>query len=171
MAYNEWIVDTNCNFHSDFENLFAGPRTDVSETTKTYLGDQFDVIGSRHVDWKKLKEWVLAETNDEDVPDIEIRKSWCVDYKDGGYQAVHKHGKGNISVVISLNEQPNEDKAGILYTLTPDQNDSLRYAEYPPRPGRTVILSGGVWHGVYPVKGSRRVFVVDYKIKGKKDGI
>ena len=57
MEYNQWTIDTECAFYSDFEPLFLDKGADVSDTKTTYLGHQFDVIGSKVVDWKKLKEW------------------------------------------------------------------------------------------------------------------
>ena len=49
----------------------------------------------------------------------------------------------------------------MLYTVKNDM-----YTDYKPRKGRAVIITGGVWHGVYPAVSPRRTFVVDYKIKG-----
>ena len=161
MEYNQWTIDTECAFYSDFEPLFLDKGVDVSDTKTTYLGHQFDVIGSKIVDWKKLKEWTLEKVRTKGIKDIEVLKAWCIDYEDGGYQTLHRHGERGLSVVISLDDQPNENKAGTLYTVKHDT-----YTDYKPRKGRAVIITGGVWHGVYPAVSPRRTFVVDYKVKG-----
>ena len=106
------------------------------------------------------------------VEDIELMKAWCIDYQDGGYQTMHRHsvgGLGGVGAVVSLDDQPEENKTGRLYTI--NNND---YADFRPQKGRAIIITGGIWHGVYPSKNPRRTFVVDYKInkiKGIKHGI
>lgn len=171
MVSDDFVIDTDCEFYKDFEELFVKKGTNVSDVKLTYLGHQFDVIGSSLIDWKKLKDWVLTKVKHKDIQNMEIMRAWCIDYHDGGYQALHKHGYSGISVVISLNDQPNKDKIGTLYTLTPDDQSKMIYSEFKPHKGRTIIMTGGVWHGVYPSKNPRRTFVIDYKIKGTKNGI
>ncbi len=170
MESKEWIIDTDCDFYNNFVELYSDKGVDVSDKKQTFLGHQWDVIGSSSIDWKKLKDWVL-EKIDPYVQDIEILKSWCIEYNDGGYQALHNHGIGHLSMVVSLDDQPHEGKTGTLYTLCPDKENKMVYKEFKPHKGRTVIMTGGVWHGVYPSKNPRRTFVADYKIKGIKNGI
>ena len=38
----------------------------------------------------------------------------------------------------------------------------MLYNQFGPYPGRTIIMDGRVWHGVYPCKAPRRSFVVDF---------
>jgi len=166
VEYNQWTIDADCDFYTDFEPLFLDKGPDLSDVKTTYLGYQFDVIGSKLIDWKKLKDWTLEKIRCKGIEDVEILKAWCIDYKDGGYQTLHRHGIRGLSVVISLDDQPSENKAGALYTV---KNDD--YIDYKPRKGRAVIITGGIWHGVYPAVSPRRTFVVDYKIKGTMNGI
>ena len=167
MNYKQWIIDTQCEFYKDFERLFINKGLDESSIKTTYNGCQFNVLGSKIVNWKKLKEWVLEKVKDKNIKDIELTGSWCVDYDDGGYQAIHKHGSKWISVVISLDDQPVVDKTGMLYCLFQDSQNKLHHTEYRPHKGRTIIMTGKIWHGVYPAKKPRRTFVVDYKILGE----
>ena len=172
MEYNKFLIDTDCDFYSDFEQLFAEKGPDVSDTKLTYHGHQFDVIGSKLIDWKRLKDWTLSKIKDKGIKDIQILRAWCIDYQDNGYQALHKHGSTGISVVVSLDDQPKKDRIGTLYTLIPDDNDEMIHREFKPHKGRTVIMTGEVWHGVYPSVYPRRTFVADYKIKGaEKNGV
>ena len=55
MVYNDWVVDTTCDFSDDFVKLFTEKGTDVSGSKTTYQGQQFVVTGSKFVDWKKLR--------------------------------------------------------------------------------------------------------------------
>ena len=169
MGYRQWIIDTECEFYKEFETLFINKGIDVSSIKTTYNGYQFDVLGSDMVNWKRLKQWVMEQIKDKKINDIQIAGSWCVDYNDGGYQALHKHGEKHISVVISLDDQSGTDKTGVLYTLFQDSENKLRHKEYTPQKGKAILMTGGVWHGVYPSKMPRRTFVVDYKILGEKN--
>ena len=169
MAYNQWTINTECPFYTDLEPLFLDKGNDVSDIKTTHLGHQFEVTGSKLIDWKKIKEWTLEKIKSKGVEEIELLKAWCIDYQDGGYQTMHRHGTGGLGglgVVISLDDQPNENKIGMLYIVNNDV-----YADYRPHKGKAVIITGGIWHGVYPSKNPRRTFVVDYKIKGVKNGI
>jgi|TARA_B100001093_G_scaffold395101_1_gene381941 hypothetical protein len=71
-------------------------------------------------------------------------------------------------MVMAMDSQPttgtNEQSAdnGMLYTLMPNPDGTQLMTQFGPYPGRTVILDGRVWHGVYPAKAPRRTFVVDF---------
>lgn len=171
MAFPNFVIETECDFYHELEPLFMDRGPDISDEKLTFNGYQFEVSDYRALDWKKIRDWTLQKIVLTGVTDIEILKAWCIDYNDDGYQAMHKHGVGSLSIVISLDDQPTEGKTGSLYTLTYMGGENLTYKEYKPRKGMAVIMSGGVYHGVYPTKKPRRTFVVDYKIKGMKDGI
>ena len=123
-----------------------------------------------NINWDKLLKWVMSQIRRNRVPikSIKVSKCWCVDYNDGGYQAIHNHGPMCISMVMAMDAQPttgtNEQSAdnGMLYTLMPNPDGSQLMTQFGPYPGRTVILDGRVWHGVYPAKKPRRTFVVDF---------
>lgn len=125
-----------------------------------------------NIDWKQLMEWVLKVVRRNGIPvkTIKVSKTWCVDYSDGGYQAIHNHGSACISMVMAMDETPvnDGDRAtmspdnGMLYTLMPEPDGTQAYNQFAPYPGRTVIMDGRVWHGVYPCKAPRRTWVVDF---------
>ena len=172
MGYKEWTIDTECPFYTDLEPLFLDKGKDESDSKTTHLGHQFEVTGSKLIDWKKIRLWMLEKIKPMEVVEIELMKAWCIDYQDGGYQTMHRHsvgGLGGVGVVISLDDQPEENKTGRLYTI-----NNNAYTDYRPHKGRAVIITGGIWHGVYPSKNPRRTFVADYKInkiKGITHGI
>lgn len=166
MGYNQWILDTECDFYADFDQLFLDKGADISASKTTYMGHQFDVIGSKLIDWARLRDWTLENIKVKGVENIEILKAWCIDYHDGGYQTLHRHGKRGLSVVIFLDDQPHEGKAGSLYAV----NDDI-YTSFKPSKGKAVIITGGIWHGVYPCVNPRRTFVADYKIKELQNGV
>jgi hypothetical protein len=171
VEYKQYIVDTHCDFANEFEKLFEDKGSDISETKTTYLGHQFDVTTSEKIDFAKLKEWLISKLDTDNLKDIHKLRSWCIDYHDGGYQTLHKHGRRGVSVVIFLDDQPEENKVGVMYTLDPTAENDSMYKEFRPRKGRAVIITGGIWHGVYPAVSPRRTFVADYKIESKTDGI
>ena len=171
VEYKQYIVDTHCDFANEFEKLFEDKGSDISETKTTYLGHQFDVTTSEKIDFAKLKEWLISKLDTNNLKDIHKLRSWCIDYHDGGYQTLHKHGRRGVSVVIFLDDQPEENKVGVMYTLDPTAENDLMYKEFRPRKGRAVIITSGIWHGVYPAVSPRRTFVADYKIESKTDGI
>ena len=171
MEYKQYIVDTYCDFSNDFEKLFQDKGSDVSGTKTTYLGHQFDVTTSKEINFQKLKDWVLSKIDTNYVKDIYKLRSWCIDYYNGGYQTLHKHGPRGLSVVIFLDDQPEENKVGCMYTLDTSADNESMYKEFRPYKGRAIIITGGIWHGVYPAVSPRRTFVADYKIERNIDGI
>ena len=143
------------------------------DVNKANPGSNFPPIDQNKFDkinWDKLLNWVMKQIRRNMVPvkSIKVSKCWCVDYNDGGYQAIHNHGPLCISMVMAMDSQPttgtNEQSAdnGMLYTLMPNPDGTQLMTQFGPYPGRTVIMDGRVWHGVYPAKAPRRTFVVDF---------
>jgi hypothetical protein len=143
------------------------------DVNKANPGSNFPPIDKNKFDnlnWDQLVNWVMKQIKRNKIPvkNIKVSKCWCVDYNDGGYQAIHNHGPGCISMVMAMDSQPstgdNTQSAdnGMLYTLMPNPDGTQLMTQFGPYPGRTVILDGRVWHGVYPAKAPRRTFVVDF---------
>lgn len=164
MNNTQWVIDTKCFFHLDFLKLFDEKGLDESEHKTLYKGHQWEVTNSSLVDWEKLRNWILPIVKKQEIGNIKLKRSWCIEYGDGAFQAMHKHGANEISVVMTLDAQPQENKSGVLYTLRQDNDNKLLYKEFVPYQGLTVIMQGNVWHGVYPVKDPRRTFVADYEV-------
>ena len=169
MVYNQYIIETEYPFYTDLEPLFLQRGKDISGIKTTYLGHQFDVTESDLINWKKIKEWTLGEIRSKGVEEIKLLQAWGIDYQDGGYQTMHRHGnrgRGTLGVVISLDDQPDENKTGVLYAINNDV-----YTDFKPCKGKAVIITGGIWHGVYPSKNPRRTVVIDYQIKGVRNAV
>jgi hypothetical protein len=184
-ASNNWIVDVKCPFYEKFLPLFEDQtlRGDDESNIKTTLnGYQFDVTpvnlpvwGDNKpmdgtVDYQELMTWVMTMVRRNGIPvkSLKVIKTWCVDYNDGGYQIMHSHGNGCISMVMAMDdtvgvgERVSKDN-GMLYSLMPNPDTTQEYNQFAPYPGRTVIMDGRVWHGVYPCKAPRRTWVVDFE--------
>ena len=133
----------------------------------------WDTIAEGIYTWTKRK---LAQhkINVEIKPVI----SWYMDYRKGGWQSVHTHSKNCITQVIQLDEQTHSFKAeenkpieldlkeaqwGSTYTILTGEEPI--YGSFMNYPGRCILMSGDVFHGVYPVKSvPRRCIVIDYII-------
>jgi hypothetical protein len=63
---------------------------------------------------------------------------------------------------VGVGERVSKDN-GMLYSLMPNPDTTQEYNQFAPYPGRTVIMDGRVWHGVYPCKAPRRTWVVDFE--------
>ena len=124
------------------------------------------------IDWNELGGWVMEKIRHYKLPikTIKVSKTWCDDYYDFGNQAIHHHGPLCISMVMFMDEQQVVSEKvngmtaqnGMLYTLMPHPDGTMLYNQFGPYPGRTILMDGRVWHGVYPCKAPRRSFVVDF---------
>ncbi len=63
MGYKQWTIDTECPFYTDLEPLFLDKGKDESGIKTTQLGHQFEVTGSKLIDWKKIRSWMLEKLN------------------------------------------------------------------------------------------------------------
>lgn len=102
--------------------------------------------------------------------EIEPAVSWMMDYKSGGWQSLHSHGKRSITQVIytEVAKEDNSDGKGFLhgafYSVMTDGN-SPSYKALLPTPGKCIIAKGDVFHGVYPVRATpRKCLIIDYVI-------
>ena len=54
---------------------------------------------------------------------------------------------------------------GCLVTMMAHPNTQIEFHEFPPSPGKTIIMNGNVNHATYPYKYDRRCLVINYKAK------
>lgn len=162
---NQFILETECPFIDEFEVIFQN----LDKLTPS--GCNYDTTEYIKKDFNHVTKWVQDKcyTNKIPIKNLKINMSWCIDYNEGGYQGLHSHGDQAISVVFHLDDQPDldgkeKDKAsyGMLYTIMPEPNGSQIVRNYISKRGQCIILDGKVFHGVYPVKGSRRTVVIDF---------
>lgn len=109
--------------------------------------------------WNKLKDDFKKASG---VDFKKIIQTWGIEYFDGGYQTLHKHNDDTINSILFFDDQPRTSKAstlnGLLYTIYDNE-----YKTIHPEPGKLVLFSSDVWHGVYPAKAPRRSFMVDFE--------
>jgi hypothetical protein len=115
---------------------------------------------------EKLKEHGVE---DEIVPII----SWFIDYQENGWQSMHTHDDNNcITQIIYMDDTPHltttsipkESGYGAMYAVLAREKKPI-YKSFISRPGRCIMMTGNIFHGVYPVKSvPRRSIVVDYLV-------
>ena len=160
---NQFVLETE---HDDWEkylNVFAEAfqRTEFPDRVQYSLyPSQLDITS--WVD-KKLKQHLNYGIN------ITPHEAWAIEYKDGGYQAVHNHTQqpNLISIIMFFDTIKDEQKVqptdGCTYTLMPHTEGNQVCLHFNPYPGKVVIMDGKVFHGTYPCKAPRRCFVVNFK--------
>lgn len=155
------IVNSFINDWKYYEDLWLYYREKaIHEPEFNTLGFDIGQKGIPNSFWSKIKEDYQKALGIEFGKIIHV---WGVEYFDGGYQTLHKHNDNTLNTVLFLDSQPKEKTMttlnGLLYTM---HNDN--YETITPEPGKIVVFSSDVWHGVYPAKAPRRSFMVDFAI-------
>tara|TARA_B100000900_G_C20602472_1_gene726304 strand:- start:3167 stop:3706 length:540 start_codon:yes stop_codon:yes gene_type:complete len=96
---------------------------------------------------------------------VQHSKSWWVEYPAHSYAGMHSHTPGRqFTCVLFLDDYIEDEQhphAGYLYAVLNNEN-KMTYQEWKPEAGKLIILDGRVWHGTYPTRQRRRVFVTDF---------
>lgn len=125
-----------------------------------------------------LKNWEYPQSIDDNYIDfvkksvakmpyknIQHSKSWWIDYPTHSYAGMHSHTPGRqFTCVLFLDDYIEDEQhphAGYLYAVL-NNNNTMSYHEWKPEPGKIIILDGRVWHGTYPTRQKRKVFVTDF---------
>jgi hypothetical protein len=169
MTFNGWRQENSARWSPERHKgtFIPGGWTAMTQQTPPMDQTSFD-----NINWKRLMDWVNKQLNVYKVikiKSISINACICLEYNDGGWTALHHHGKASLSLTMSMDYQPPVDEpsesAGVLYALLPAPDGTLTQKQFRPYPGRTVFMPGSVWHGVHPAKAPRRTFVVEFNIK------
>jgi hypothetical protein len=190
----QWIVDTFYNDYQSLEQfLDENPKEDYGEYTaahnvrqyplwidKTNLKEsfyyQFHKNHIVHPNWDNVSnnvhQWLTdcLRNNGFDFKLIPVI-SWYVAYDIDSWQAIHAHSDNSVTLIIYMDDnnylnpasKPKDAAYGSLYTIMngerPLLNSFINFA------GRSIIMSGDVFHGVYPNKSlPRRSVIFDYII-------
>ncbi len=191
---NQFLLDTH---YQEYENLRPfmdkDPEKDYSFETSAFNSLQFpiwrDPIMSKRINHRpfndsdidnsqelentiqKIAKWTRKRLYENCLYyDIEPAVSWMMEYKTGGWQSVHSHGKKCITQVIyteAVKEDDSDGKGflhGAFYAFMTDGNPPC-YKALLPEPGKCIIAKGDVFHGVYPVRAvPRKCLIIDYVI-------
>lgn len=118
--------------------------------------------------------WVLDKVQNLNIPIESIKpdQSWYIEYKPYGYQGIHNHtGKENLISTVMYFDHKEQDEMfkqdGCLYTMMAHPNTQIEFHEFPPAPGKTIIMNGNVNHGTYPYKHKRRCLVINFEAQWK----
>lgn len=189
----QWILDTTLPTYQDFfPFLHNNPISEYSNETVSFGGKQYplwcdsgiiqnyqhhkDFIGyNPQPGYEDLLAKTLAWTQAKLLQYRFFHKltpviSWYMDYEVGGWQGLHTHSTNTVTQVIYLDpvthlgpeSTPKESGYGSMYALMAS-NDKTKYIPFVGFPGRCVMMSGDIYHGVYPVKSTpRRTIIIDY---------
>lgn len=190
---NQWILDTEYPDYQDFFKFLHGNQiSEYSRETTSFGGRQYPLWCNREIvsnynhhkdyldyqpqqGYEELLQRMVAWTQAKMLQyrffhTLHPVISWYMDYDEGGWQGLHTHSTNTITQVIYLdatthiNEEslPKESGYGSMYALMASK-DKTKYIPFVGYPGRCVLMSGDIYHGVYPVKSTpRRTVIIDY---------
>ena len=161
-----WYNTSRYNEYKKFQKLFdleSESHRDSGDSQVFYLQNyEYPFI----IDSGEYLEYLKKHVNSLPFENIRHTKSWWVDYPKHSYAGLHAHQPGrNFTCILFLDdyiEEEDHPHAGYLYTVLNNEN-KITYEEWKPEAGTLVIMDGRVWHGTYPTRHKRRVFVVDFE--------
>jgi hypothetical protein len=191
----QWIIDCVYNDYQEFLPFLINDNSvEYSSNTVSFGGRQYPLWCDpdlakvfKHTQFKDFvsdKKWnTVFEKITNWTQSLLLQQrfyhklhpvvSWYMDYDQGGWQPLHQHDPNCITQVIYIdpithvdqNSQAKEYGHGAMYTMLHGE-DQLKYIPFVSYPGRCLIMTGDVFHGVYPVKSTpRRTVIIDYMYK------
>tara|TARA_B100001287_G_C22679102_1_gene529293 strand:- start:1810 stop:2376 length:567 start_codon:yes stop_codon:yes gene_type:complete len=177
---HQWIIESHYedkeefDFHWDKKVFPSETREDVSDQTSTYRGKQFNIHPDAYVNEWKFKPHLQEQIDKVGLP-IQITDLcalWIIEYKKGGWQKAHRHSDPNVkklSAVVYLTDADPDPTTfhGGTFAYLYDGEGNTHDLCYKPNRGDLLIFKSTVLHGSYPVRESKKVFVVDYFYEDK----
>lgn len=162
-----WYNTSRYENYKKFQKLFeieAEFHRDSGDSQVFYLQNyEYPVIIDND---KEYLEHLKKHVRRLPFKNIRHAKSWWINYPKHSYTGLHSHQPGKqFTCVLFLDdyiEEENYPHAGYLYAVLNNENQ-ITYEEWKPEVGTLVLMDGRVWHGTYPARHKRRVFVVDFE--------
>jgi hypothetical protein len=166
-ASGQFLIETEYEHYDTMHKVMLNSFTETTEyPDRTQNSIDLNSISLDYV------MWVLKKIQALNIPieHIEPDQSWYITYNPYGYQGIHNHtNKTNlISTVMYFDNKEEEDmftQDGCLVTMLAHPNTQIEFHEFPPSPGKTIIMNGNVNHATYPYKHKRRCLVINFKAK------
>lgn len=189
----QWLIDTRYEGYLDFlDFLIPNTNWEYAAETAAYNAYQYPLWVNRelsssyqHKDFsnflfdskyetvlEKAHQWVQNKLVEHRIfKKITPVISWYVEYQKGGWMALHNHDPKVVTQVLYVdhadhlndNSETKDYVKGAMYAIFPSDKN-LTYLPFTNYPGRSIIMSGDIFHGVYPVESERkRTIVIDYK--------
>jgi hypothetical protein len=193
---DQWIIDSEYTEYKNLKKFLVGNNEqEYSYGTSAFHSKQYPLwhdrdLVKKYYDHKDFGDLVSPQGWDQEFDNLikwsqnkllefKIFKklvpviSWFIEYEVGGWQAMHKHNSNCITQIIYLDpvshiteDSPAREYAyGSMYAILTN-GDETKYMPFVGFPGRSILMTGDIFHGVYPVKSTpRRTIVVDYLYK------
>ena len=187
----QWIIDTEYSDYQSLNKfLIPDPKQEYSYGTSAYFARQYPLwcdnelaekyyphkrfedftsLKSWNAELEKITAWAQKKLIEHGVmKHITPVISWWMDYDPGGWQAMHTHNPNCITQIIYMDDPLIDESTdakeychGAMYAFLTD--DKQMYLPLVGFKGRCVLMTGNIYHGVYPVKTTpRRTIIVDY---------
>lgn len=189
----QWVIDTEYPDYASLNKfLIPDPTQEYSYGTSAYFSKQYPLWCDNELaekyyphkrfenfepnpnwnkDFENITAWTQAKLIEHGIiKHITPVISWWMDYEPGGWQAMHTHNANCITQIIYMDDpliDENTDAKdycyGAMYAFLTD--DTPLYLPLVGFKGRCVLMTGSIYHGVYPVKTTpRRSIIIDYII-------
>lgn len=161
-----YYIETKYDHYKKFKRLFeleSNSHRDSGDSNVFYLQNyEYPAI----IDNEEYMNYLKTCVSHLPYKNVRHKKSWWVDYPEHSYAGLHSHTPGkNFTCVLFLDDYKEDEyhpHAGYLYAVLNNGN-KITYEEWKPEAGKLIILDGRVWHGTYPTRQQRKVFVVDFE--------
>jgi hypothetical protein len=188
----QWILDSYYQDYTELLPFLENNNSlEYSESTVSFGGRQYPLWCDQElaevfkhkqfknfepdIKWNFVFEKIINWTQSLMIENKFFHKlypvvSWYMDYNEGGWQPIHQHDANCITQVIyidpitHINENSAEKEYGYgsMYAVLHGDNQ-MKYLPFVSYPGRCILMTGDVFHGVYPVKSTpRRTVIIDY---------
>tara|TARA_B110000495_G_scaffold170480_1_gene158281 strand:- start:2773 stop:3336 length:564 start_codon:yes stop_codon:yes gene_type:complete len=161
-ANNQFIIETDYPLWEDYKDIFTtrfAQRSPYPDRTQYTIN--IEEVSDNLTRWAQDKVKTYTP-----ITNLKVDQTWAIEYGDGGYQSVHNHTqKPQLLSMVMYFDSP-RDKVqptdGALFTLLPHPDGTQIVSQFHSYPGKTIIMDGRVYHGIYPGKQPRRCFVVNF---------
>jgi len=178
---HQWIIETHYPdseeflYHWDKKVFPKETRTDVSDQTSTYRGQQFNIHPRAYLNEWKYKPFLQGKIDEVglNITLTDLCALWIVDYKKGGWQKAHRHSDSSINKIsaVCYLSKPDDDETashGATFAFLYDGLGNTHDLCYKPNIGDVLIFKSTVLHGAYPTRENKKIFVIDYFYEEKK---
>jgi|TARA_R110000851_G_scaffold333450_1_gene513363 hypothetical protein len=163
--HQKWVIETQLPDWKDTLKYWdqATDTTNIEETASNVATQTYFMPAEGKALAEHLRSYINGLLTDLNSP---IRAgaakiAWTLEYKPGGWQAIHNHAEQYkaISCVLCLE---GEEESGTYYAMLPEPDGTQEIVVINQVPGTLIVSEGDVWHGSYPCTVGKKVYVFDF---------